>query len=129
MSTALVVAAPDNKRTTVTIPYPQDPFAIVDGWAGQNGYRVVGGGGNERMYQKGYGFWVAPMMLGVKSEAGVVTLQAWVRGTFIARLFSFFIVPAEMHVRSGGFVAVLPRRIARGGVNQLIAQLGGQQIQ
>jgi hypothetical protein len=37
-------------------------------------------------------------------------------------------LPAEMHIRSGGFRAVLPRKIARGAVNELLAQVGAPLI-
>jgi len=58
-----------------------------------------------------------------------VTVQAWARGTFIARLFSLFILPAEMGIASGGFRGALPRKMMRGHVNELLAQLGGPPIQ
>ena len=43
-------------------------------------------------------------------------------------ILSLFMLPAEMHIRSGGFRAVLPRKIAREAVNDLLRQVGAQQI-
>ena len=37
-------------------------------------------------------------------------------------------LPAEMHIRSGGFRAALPRKIARNAVNDLLVQVGAQPI-
>ncbi len=67
---------------------------------------------------------VAPMMLSLRQENNVVTLEAWVRSNLFVRLMSFFILPAEIGIESGGFKAVLPRKIARDAVNSLLHQLG-----
>jgi hypothetical protein len=42
---------------------------------------------------------------------------------------ALFLIPAEMNIQPGGFRMVLPRNIARGKVNQLLADLGAAQIQ
>ena len=127
-TTAIVPTASTEKRTTVRIELREDPWPTLNEWGRQTGYLPMTDIGTSRLYQKGTGFWVAPMMLAAQVDDNVLTLQAWIRGTFIARLFSLFILPAEMHVRSGGFKAVLPRNMARGHVNKLIAALGGPAI-
>jgi hypothetical protein len=128
VTTTAIVPASESKRTTVKIELRGDPWPVINVWGRQTGYLPMTDIGTSRLYQKGTGFWVAPMMLAAQVDGNVLTLQAWIRGTFIARLFSLFILPAEMHVRSGGFKAVLPRNMARGHVNKLIAALGGPPI-
>jgi hypothetical protein len=128
VTTTAIVPASDNQRTTVRIELRGDPWPVINDWGKQTGYLPKQDAANGRIYQKGTGFLVAPMMLAAQVDGNTLTLQAWIRGTFIARLFSLFILPAEMHIRSGGFKAVLPRNMARGDVNKLINQLGGAPI-
>src|SRR5262245_3310686 len=128
MTTTAIVPAKDDQRTTVKIELRGDPWPVINNWGKQSGYAPRTGEGQSRLYQKGTGVWVAPRMLAAQVDGSTLTLQAWIRGTFIARLFSLFILPAEMHIRSGGFKAVIPRNMARGHVNKLIAELGGQPI-
>ena len=133
MAHELVVQAPPDKRTTVVFQVAQDPWQVIAAWAQAKKYYAVSalppGGAGSVSFQKGSGFWVAPMMCAISVNPPQVTVQAWVRGTFIARLFSFFILPAEMGVASGGFRGALPRKMARGHINELMQQLGGPPIQ
>ena len=117
-----------SKRTTLRFSYPSDVWAVIEKWAGENGYRQKGSAGQERLYQKGTGFLVAPMMLKVRSEDQEISIEAWIRANLFVRIFSLFILPPEMGIESGGFRAVLPRNIARKAVNALLAQLGQQPI-
>jgi hypothetical protein len=55
-------------------------------------------------------------------------MQAWLPISIFARIAALFLLPAEMHIRSGGFRAVLPRKLARNAVNDLLAQVGAQPI-
>ncbi len=112
------------KRTVLDFPFRDDLWAIVEPWANQNGYRQKEADTSRRLYQKGAGFLVAPMMLEVRQDGGQVHLEAWARFNILARLMSFFILPDEMGIESGGFRAVVPRNIARGAVNKLLPQLG-----
>ena len=113
-----------SKRTTIRFRTEGDIWPLVDKWAGGNGYRLKGPAGSTRTYQKGTGFLVAPMMLNIKNDGQETMFEAWIRGTFIARLMSLFILPAEMGIQSGGFRAVVPRGIARKAINKLVSQLG-----
>lgn len=112
------------KRTQISFQVNGDIWPVVDGWARTNGYNRKAPSGSERLYQKGTGMLVAPMMLSIRQENSVVTLEAWVRCNLFMRIMSFFILPAEIGIESGGFKAVLPRKIARDGVNGLLHQLG-----
>lgn len=129
MNEALATVDPE-KRTTVVILSSQDPWPTIFEWARRKGYVPRGevAAAGAKQFQKGSGILVAPMMLLVAVGGGTVTLQAWIRSNLFVRIMSLFILPPEIHIRSGGFRAVLPRKIARNAVNDLIASLGGQPI-
>src|SRR5262245_13968785 len=130
MTYALVPAATANQRTTLNFIAHGNPWPIIEAWAPTAGFREISGKGMmTRVYQKGHGLFVAPMMLAISTDGGAqVMMQAWVRANLFVRLMSFFILPAEMHIRSGGFRAVLPRKIARDAINPLLNKLGQQPI-
>lgn len=112
------------KRTELRFGSATDIWPVVEKWAGENGYKQKEASGPEKLYQKGSGLLIAPMMLKIRSENQATTLEAWIRANLFVRIMSFFILPAEMGIESGGFRAVIPRNIARGAVNKLLAQLG-----
>lgn len=103
-------------------------WPTVAGWAAETGFRLKESSDSQRLYQKGRGFLVAPMMLEISSAAGQVHLEAWVRANVFARLMALFLIPAEMGVESGGFRMVAPRRIARQAINKLLERLGQSPI-
>lgn len=110
--------------TRVEFQYSGDLWAAVDAWAGAHGFKPQASAGPGRLYQKGTGFLVAPMMLRLEQQGSRVILEAWIRcGTFV-RLFALFLIPGQMGVQSGGFKLALPRKIAREAINKLLAQLG-----
>ena len=112
-----------NKRTTFRFESAGDIWPIVEKWANENEFSQKESRGHERLYQKGAGFLVAPMMLKVRHENQETNVEAWIRANIFVRLMSLFILPSEMGIESGGFRGVLPRNIARKGVNMLLAQL------
>lgn len=113
-----------NKRTTLRFVRASDIWPVVDKWANENGYRQKGSQGQQKLYQKGVGFLVAPMMLEVRQENQEISIEAWIRANFLVRMMALFLLPAEMGIESGGIKAILPRNIARKAVNVLLAQLG-----
>jgi hypothetical protein len=113
-----------DKRTQISFPQSDSIWPQVEPWARGNGFNLKASSASERRYQKGEGFLVAPMMLSIGQTDGKVTLEAWVRCNFFVRLMSFFILPEELGIQSGGFKAVLPRSIARNAINKLLQQLG-----
>ena len=120
---ALAVVDP-KKRSFVSGQVSGDPWAIIDAWSQPSGFRLIEGGGTTtRTYQKGSGFLVAPMKAMFSLAGDQLSMQAWVAPTFFARLMALFLVPAEMHINSGGFVMVLPRNVARKPINELLGQL------
>ena len=116
------------KRTIIRFSSTGDVWPVVEKWANENGYKPKESAGQERTYQKGVGFLVAPMMLKVRHENQETNIEAWIRANILVRLMSFFILPAEMGIESGGVRGVLPRNIARKAVNALLAQLGQSPI-
>jgi hypothetical protein len=59
-------------RTKITFPQTFDIWPVIDTWAQANGYNVRETTNTGRLYQKGIGFWVAPMMLSVNQLNGQV---------------------------------------------------------
>lgn len=120
---ALAVVNP-KKRSFLSGPVSGDPWTIINAWSQTSGFNLVEGGGTTtRTYQKGTGFLVAPMKVMFSLAGDQLSMQAWVAPTFFARLMALFLVPAEMHINSGGFVMVLPRNVARKPINELLSQL------
>jgi hypothetical protein len=115
-------------RTRFAFPCGWDIWGVVERWSNIEDAALKGGGGAQRLYQKGRGLMVAPMMYSFTQANGQIYVEAWVRCNMFARLASFFILPAEMSIESGGFKGVLPRKIAREALNRLLAQIGGPQI-
>jgi hypothetical protein len=96
----------------------------VEGWANENGFNLKETASGTRLYQKGMGFLVAPMMLRVSCSEEQCTLEAWVRVNVFTRLMGLFLIPSEMGIESGGFKLVAPRSIARNAINKLMVKLG-----
>jgi hypothetical protein len=122
--TSQALTRTSNERTILDIPVDGDPWPIVEAWAPGAGFQLKQSNGNRRLYQKGSGFWVAPMMLELVLDGPKLTLSAWVHATLFVRIFALFLIPAEMNINSGGFRMVLPRNIARGKINELLGKLG-----
>ncbi len=106
-----------------------DPaWEMIRKWAGENGYNQKMEEGNLKRFQKGTGFLVAPMMLEISINGNSLHLEAWVRANLFIRICALFLVPAEMHIKSGGFRLAAPRKIARKAVNKLLEMLGQEVI-
>lgn len=112
------------RRTRITFQPTVQVWPILESWAEEQGFRLRETLPSGRLYQKGVGFWVAPMMLEVQCTDSECTLVAWVRVNLFVRLMCFFILPSEMGVESEGFRGTLPRSIARNALNKLLPRLG-----
>ena len=110
-------------RTTMDFRVTGDIWQWVDPWAAATGFHLKQSAGPMRLYQKGYGFWLAPVMASFQQANDVIHMETWVRANLFIRIFALFLVPAEMDLNSGGFRMVLPRRYGREAVNKLLAQL------
>lgn len=111
-------------RTTLQFEQTADPWPVIEQWADANGYKPKPPEGDVRVWQKGLGFLVAPMMLKARFDSGTLYLEAWIKMNLFVRLMSLFILPAEMGIESGGIRAMAPRSIARKAVNKLLTELG-----
>lgn len=122
-----LVPANERKRTTVQLQVQGDPWPVLLAWCQARGYNQTLATADARVFKKGLGFWVAPRKLAAHVVGDTLTLQAWVHGTFIARLFSFFILPAEMPITSG-WRGALPRKMMRTEFNQLLQDFGAPPV-
>jgi hypothetical protein len=100
-----------------------DPWPHIDAWASANGFRVKGADAGGRLYQKGHGILVAPMMFEIRQSGPNFHFEAWIRVSTFVRIFALFLIPSEMGIESGGFKLVVPRKIAREAINKLMAHL------
>lgn len=113
-----------DRRTVRDFTFTGDVWPQVEAWAGRHNYRLRESQADQRTFQKGHGFLVAPMMLSLGTKGPAVHMEAWVRVPFFARMLGLFILPSEMEIASGGFRGSLPRKIARNAVNDLLGSLG-----
>ena len=128
MSMALTKVDPE-KRTSVTWSVNGDPWPTIAAWAQSKGFHPrEPQTGNIKLFQKGSGFLTAAMRAQFTLDGTQMEMQAWLPISIWARIFALFLLPPEMHIRSGGFKAVLPRKIARNAINELLGQVGAQQI-
>lgn len=119
-----------NRRTVVTYAVNGDPWPVIAAWAQKHGYLPrEPQSGKVKLFQKGSGFWTAAMRAQFTYDgAGRMEVQAWIPISLFARIAALFMLPSEIHIRSGGFKAVLPRKIARTAVNDLLQQVGAVPI-
>lgn len=117
-----------NKRTALSFNVQPNTEEVIEKWAASNNFKIRQRNDTEILYEKETGGFTAPMMLKITRIDNEVHIEAWIRIIFIIRLCSFFILPSEMGIESGGFRAIIPRQIARTAINELLAQLGQNPI-
>ena len=113
-----------NPRTVRDFTASTSVWPVVEAWAKESSYSLKESSQSTRLYQRGMGFWTAPMMLEITQSGDNVHVEAWVKVNVLARLMALFMLPAEMTIESGGARGILPRNLARGAVNKLLGQLG-----
>jgi hypothetical protein len=106
----------------------QVPFAVApvaDAWASANGFALaeVEPDGS-RHYVRGSGLLTGQMMCIVRQFNEHVRIEAFIHARLIARIGALFLIPEEKSIEPGGVVGVLPRKIGRDAVDELLAQLG-----
>jgi hypothetical protein len=128
MTTALTTVDRD-KRTVVEFQLRGDPWPTIGAWAKKHKFLPRDPQtGHTKLFQKGSGFWTAAMRAQFTQRGDRMELQAWLPISIFARIAALFMLPAEMHIRSGGFRAMLPRKIAREAINDLLQQVGAPPI-
>jgi hypothetical protein len=118
-----------SKRTVRDFKSGVDFWPTVDNWAKETGYALKESSSTKRLYQKGKGMWVAPMMAEISQTGTDIHLEAWIRVSIFNRIMGLFILPAEMGIESGGLKGVVPRDIARTAVNKLLTKINQPLIQ
>jgi hypothetical protein len=127
--TQALTTVDQNKRSVATFQVAGDPWPTIATWAQKHRFMPrEPQTGSVKLFQKGSGFWTAAMRAQFTQRGDQIELQAWLPISLFARIAALFMLPAEMHIRSGGFKAVLPRKIAREAVNDLLRQVGAQPI-
>ena len=127
--TQTLTTVDQNKRSVATFQVAGDPWPTIAAWAQKHRFMPrEPQTGSVKLFQKGSGFWTAAMRAQFTQRGDQIELQAWLPISLFARIAALFMLPAEMHIRSGGFKAVLPRKIAREAVNDLLRQVGAQPI-
>ena len=101
--------------------YDVAPYA--DAWANATHFALqsVDPDGS-RTYQRGEGILTGSMHAIVRQSGTYVRVEAWIHANLVARTFALFLIPANMSVESGGVRGVLPRKMCRDAVNQLLTQ-------
>jgi hypothetical protein len=128
MTQALTTVNPD-RRSVVTWNMAGDPWPVIAAWAQKHKFLPrQPQTGNVKLFQKGSGFWTAAMRAQFTKRGDQIELQAWLPISLFVRISSLFMLPAEMHIRLGGFRAVLPRKLARNAINELLLQVGAPPI-
>ena len=117
-----------NTRTVLDFDFSGEVKSIIENWSQEHKYAYKGMEGDLAIFQRGTGFWTAPMMFAYKQQGKAVHIEAWVRTPFLNRIMALFLIPAEMKIESGGFKGVIPRNIARKDVNVLLERLGQAMI-
>ena len=115
-------------RTKLSFPSSNDIWPAVERWSKSENAELKSSGGYERLYQKG-GIMTAPMMYKFRQDGGEVAVEAWIPSTTFQRACSFFLLPPEMGVESGGIKAAVIRKVARQALNQLLHELGAPLVQ
>ena len=127
--TQALTTVDQNKRSVATFQVAGDPWPTIAAWAQKHRFMPrEPQTGSVKLFQKGSGFWTAAMRAQFTQRGDQIELQAWLPISLFARIAALFMLPAEMHIRSGGFRAVLPRKMARDAVNELLQQVGAPPI-
>ena len=115
-------------RTKLSFPCGNDIWPVVEQWSKKENAELKSADGSERLYQKG-GMMTAPMMYKFRQAEGKIAVEAWIPSTTFQRACSFFLLPPEMGIESGGVRAAIIRKIARQALNQLLLDLGAPLVQ
>jgi hypothetical protein len=105
-----------------------DPWPTVDAWAGRAGYHPAAEADGRRTYRKGSGFWTGKRLVEVTSSGNQLHVEACVSSGPFARAMSLFILPSEITVESGGPKAIVPRKMGRNELNDLMQAFGQDPI-
>jgi hypothetical protein len=114
----------NGKATVIRFRYSGDLRKAVEEWCAAKGFSAKNASGACREYQKGNGWTTPPILLRIRHTPQDTMLEACLLFGELARLCSFYTLPPEMGLESGGYSHWLNRSQARKTVNTLLAKLG-----
>lgn len=114
---ALIAKNGSRHHDEATFASDADVIGTVDAWARDNGYYLASETGQTRVYRKGKNLLTAPMFLEVTREGQRYTFRSYTQ-------INGLIVKGNMALSGDGFMAKLPRSMARKAQNTLLASLG-----
>ncbi|MCH7740655.1 MAG: hypothetical protein IIC93_10995 [Chloroflexi bacterium] len=115
-------------RTTRRFEAEASPWAVMDGWAGENGFKLKHADDVRRRYQKGTGIGIAPIYVEMIYTKPWAHLQAWVGINILVRPGVLLFARREWTPESGGWRLSRSRRIARDAINPLFEEFGLESI-
>ena len=122
-------AVDSNVCSVVTTRVSTDPWPTIEAWVNTNRFAPREPQTETcKQFQRGIGFLTAPVRVQFELVGEQLTISAWLHIGILGRIGSLFVLPSRMHIRSGGFRAVVPRNSSRKSVNELLAQLGAPLI-
>ncbi len=129
MTERAIVPVDPSKRTIVRYPVEGDPWPVITEWALEHRFQPRGPQTPAvKLFQRGMGLLTAPARAQFIHRGSHVEVQAWIHIALFTRIIALFTLPAEVHVRSGGITAALPRRTARKAINELLSRVGAEPI-
>ncbi|MCH7735097.1 MAG: hypothetical protein IH961_07765 [Chloroflexi bacterium] len=106
-------------RTTRRFETEAPPWAAMDEWAGERGFKLKHADDVRRRYQKGMGIGIAPIYVEMIYTKPWAHLQAWVGINILVRPGVLIFARSEWTPESGGWRLSRSRRIAREAINPL----------
>jgi hypothetical protein len=118
---ALIAKNENNPCDIVQFTSQGSVWPRVDNWAQRHGYALKKSEGNSRHYQKGRNILLSPMMLDVIQQDAQVSIKAYIQ-------INGYFMKSNLALSAPGFLAKLPRAIGKKAVNELLRELGQQEI-
>ena len=118
---ALIAKNGKNHYDLVEFTAEDSIWAKVDAWAKRHGYALKQDEGGARRYQKGKNFLTAPMMLEAAQQGAQASIKAYTQ-------INGLIVKGDIALSGSGFLAKLPRAMAKKAVNELLRELGQREL-
>ena len=106
-------------RTTRRFETEAPPWAAMDEWAGERGFKLKHADDVRRRYQKGMGIGIAPIYVEMIYTKPWAHLQGWVGINILVRPGVLIFARSEWMPESGGWRLSRSRRIAREAINPL----------
>jgi hypothetical protein len=106
----------NNPWDVVTLPARDDIARIVASWAAAHGYRLVRTEGSTQVYKKGVNFLTAPMFLESTADGAQHMFKAYTQ-------IDGLLLKGNLALTADGFMARLPRSMAKKAVNDLLTTL------